>query len=357
MERVDYAHLAVPLDGDDPAGVDLEYDPDFLNIEKALRPVAPGMIADSDQSEGDPVDWGALHETTQSLAEKTRDLRLAMRLARLALMDGAKAGLPVFAASLELSANLLDGLWGHVYPRLDEDDNMDATMRLNAFGDLEDPRLLNALLDVTVARAGRMSVTLRDVEIAKGRRDVREDEDEGEISGRVAAVFNVPREELSIAAEAAKQGVEALQRIRSTWADAMDDLAKARADEDLRFTALPPPQVEALEKRLADIIRGIGEWVGGLDEGIEAVEGGQAEIGNASGRIGSRVDAERQIVRIIEWFRKNEPSSPVPALLERARSMISKSFLEIIDELGEGGINEARRASQGSAASEDATDE
>jgi len=59
------------------------------------------------------------------------------------------------------------------------------------------------------------------------------------------------------------------------------------------------------------------------------------------------------ITRIMEWFQHNEPSSPVPIMLERARSMISKSFLEIVADLGEGGIAEARKTTGQSSESED----
>ena len=351
VEAVDYLHLSAPLDGDSPSGEDPEYDPVFLEMDAALRPASPGMV--DAEGEESTLDWPGLRRRTLELAERTRDLRLAVRLGRASLMDRLSddAGMPGFRAALELAAELTDNLWDHVHPHLDAEDDMDATMRLNAFGDLGDPKLVAELLNVPVARAGRAAVTLRDLEIVAGKREPGPDDDSSEIAGRVGGVFaDHADSSFHMALDDARAALEALERIRTSWVSHMETLAGERDEQDLRFDMLPAPQMEVLERRLSDMVRLIAERLpdeveeSDEEEGADGAPGGKA----APGVIATRADADRQIMTIIDWFRKNEPSSPVPALLERARSMISKSFLEIIDELGEGGITEARRALGGS---------
>lgn len=47
----------------------------------------------------------------------------------------------------------------------------------------------------------------------------------------------------------------------------------------------------------------------------------------------SREDVQRLIGLCIDWLRTHEPSSPVPMLLERARRLVAKDFLEILRDV------------------------
>jgi type VI secretion system protein ImpA len=52
-----------------------------------------------------------------------------------------------------------------------------------------------------------------------------------------------------------------------------------------------------------------------------------------SGEIGSRADVVRMLDKILAYYQRHEPSSPVPMLLERAKRLAPKSFFEIMEEL------------------------
>ena len=62
-----------------------------------------------------------------------------------------------------------------------------------------------------------------------------------------------------------------------------------------------------------------------------------------SGEIRSRDDAIRVLDRVSEYFRRNEPSSPVPLLLQRAKRLISKDFMEILRDMAPQGLSEAEK--------------
>jgi type VI secretion system protein ImpA len=49
----------------------------------------------------------------------------------------------------------------------------------------------------------------------------------------------------------------------------------------------------------------------------------------------------RLIDKICDYYRDNEPSSPVPLLLKRARRVVTMDFLELLRELVPSGLQEA----------------
>jgi len=58
--------------------------------------------------------------------------------------------------------------------------------------------------------------------------------------------------------------------------------------------------------------------------------------------INSRQDAIRAIDAAVLFFRRYEPSSPVPLLLERARRLVSKSFMEVLEDIAPEGVPQAK---------------
>jgi type VI secretion system protein ImpA len=70
---------------------------------------------------------------------------------------------------------------------------------------------------------------------------------------------------------------------------------------------------------------------------------GQAAPGVvAIGSIGTRQDAVRALDAVAEYFRRNEPSSPVPLLIDRAKRLVSKNFLEVLEDLAPDAVSVAR---------------
>jgi type VI secretion system protein ImpA len=53
----------------------------------------------------------------------------------------------------------------------------------------------------------------------------------------------------------------------------------------------------------------------------------------AAGGINDRQDVLRALDLICDYYARSEPSSPVPLLLQRARKLASKDFMEIIMDL------------------------
>jgi len=71
--------------------------------------------------------------------------------------------------------------------------------------------------------------------------------------------------------------------------------------------------------------------------------GGMVPAAVAVGEVASRQDAIRAIDAIATFFRKNEPSSPVPLLLDRAKRLVSKSFLEVLEDIAPESLAQVRQ--------------
>jgi type VI secretion system protein ImpA len=68
----------------------------------------------------------------------------------------------------------------------------------------------------------------------------------------------------------------------------------------------------------------------------------QVQPRTGSGEVSSREDVIRLLDKACEYFKRNEPSSPVPLLLQRAKRLVSKDFLGIVQDLAPGGVAEVR---------------
>ena len=59
-----------------------------------------------------------------------------------------------------------------------------------------------------------------------------------------------------------------------------------------------------------------------------------------SGPIQTREDVIRLLDQVNDWYSKYEPSSPVPILLNRAKRLVNKNFLEAVQDLSPSGVTE-----------------
>jgi type VI secretion system protein ImpA len=67
--------------------------------------------------------------------------------------------------------------------------------------------------------------------------------------------------------------------------------------------------------------------------------------GVVSDVIRNRQDATRALDAVADFFRTHEPSSPIPLLLERAKRLVAKNFLEVLEELAPEALASAKAAS------------
>jgi len=79
-----------------------------------------------------------------------------------------------------------------------------------------------------------------------------------------------------------------------------------------------------------------GQASGSASADAATVSHGHGQTGEAAfigGAVQSRQDVLRILDLICDYYRRSEPSSPIPLLLTRARRLVDKDFMEIVNDL------------------------
>lgn len=317
--------LLAPVSDELPGGEDLEDSPLLASVE-AYR-VFGSAVPHSPEPE-----WVEIRKTTLDGLAKSKDLLLLVHLGTAALRTD---GLPAFLETLTIAAHWLESHWEHVYPRVEED----AVQRINALNCFADRMaVLNALRRVPfVSSRQHGAVSLRDCRMAAGQA-VPEGEEAGPSQAQIDAAFaDTPGDELERVVASAVDGVAALQQmdavVRDHVGDGLDVAALAellgQIASALRAQLAKHPDATATVADTADDAE--SEGMDNQDEGAMAV-----------GAIRNREDAIRALDAVAEFFRRNEPSSPIPLFVERAKGLVSKSFLEVLADVAPDGLAQAK---------------
>ena len=72
----------------------------------------------------------------------------------------------------------------------------------------------------------------------------------------------------------------------------------------------------------------------------EVTEVGSNPVATVQKGINSRQDVISAIEKIEEYYYKNEPGSPIPLLLQRARNLVDKDFLSLMEDLSPDSIHQ-----------------
>ena len=127
MPIIDVEQLTAPLSDDAPSGDNLEYEPEFGELERAAQGTDEHVMGDEVVAAEEP-DWSDVKSQALALFEKTRDLRVAVVLTRALVNRSGPEGLDDGVA---LIRGLLEQQWDTVHPQLDAEDDNDPTFRVN----------------------------------------------------------------------------------------------------------------------------------------------------------------------------------------------------------------------------------
>jgi len=322
--------LLTSLGDEAPCGPDLEYDPDYQALERASAGTPERQYGDK-VFPAEPPDWPQVYELALGLAARTRDVRVAVWLAR----SGAWLhGLPGALRGLQLVRGLLEQQWDWVHPQLDASDNNDPTMRMNALAPLAAGDALLADLRAASIVARRGSLTLREIELGLGRAEPHAGESQpteaGVLQGLAALCAEQPDAAgtLSGCAEAAEAIVSAVDAQVGSAAPDLSALTKLLGSGTLALARMAPGGADG-EEATEGAADGGGAGGGGF-----AVGGG--------GAIRSRSDAMRELERVCEWLERNEPSHPAPLLIRRAQRLMNMTFIEIMQDMAPAGIDQVQ---------------
>jgi type VI secretion system protein ImpA len=318
---------------------------DLLQPIEAGRPCGESLedtqlmaSLDAYQLFGQPVSldpalpWTEIRQRALEALAVSKDLRALAHLGAASLRID---GLPGFFLTLDAASSWLEQYWDFVYPVMDED----ALMRRNAISAFADAfAVIDPLRRIPVVSSrqhGRFS--LRDMDIATGNLQPAEGEEPPDQLRIDAAFDSAPGEDLASLHEAVSRAMNAVRSIEAR----MRAEAGSEGSPGLDRLLAQLTRMEAVLK--AHMAQGLQS--GATTDEQERVEGSaEAARAAAVGAIRSRQDAVRALESVAEYFRRNEPSSPIPMLLTRAERLVSKSFLEVLADLAPEGVPQARAA-------------
>lgn len=319
---------------DAPSGEDLEYDPSFIDLEIASQPGEEKQAGDEVIAAAEP-DYKEVRAKALEVLERSHDLRAAIYLAEAELRLG---GLPGFAQTTTYIRRCLEDYWESCHPALDEDDDRDPTMRVNAVLSLADPdRILRGLRKAPLTQSRTFgAISLRDIAVAEGEITPPSDMESVPDSASVSAAFQ-------------DTGEETLREIAGAAATALADV-KAINDKFDTETPGEGPDLDPLLKMLKQADKRLSEALGdpvapepdgeSADDAEDApAAAAEPARGGGGGAVSTPNDVHNALDRIMGYYERYEPSSPVPILLRRAKRLVNADFLTIVRDIAPSGLD------------------
>jgi type VI secretion system protein ImpA len=341
MTDFDIQSLISEVSAESPCGEDLSYDQSYLALEDMVRtrPAGGGVLGE-EQAQEEP-NWRQVAEKSFELLQRSKDLRIGIyfTLANLKLL-----GITGLRDGLLLIRKMLEDYWDSVYPQLDPDDNNDPLERINILQSLspasvsdQDPmKFKHRLMEVPLCNSARMGkFSLRDIQVAKGEITVSAEDGANapEISVIDAAFQDTTTDELLATSETTQEAIEHIAAIISVFSERASD---GQTPDVSGFRAALGNIHKCVQEYLAK--RGHGEAAdeGAGDAGADPEKGGVS----LTGEIRSTKEVLLALEKVCRYFDRHEPSSPIPLLLRRAQRLVSKNFLEVIQDVCPDALNQ-----------------
>nr|WP_189659633.1 type VI secretion system protein TssA [Pseudomonas poae] len=329
---VDVPLLLTAVSANSPCGEDMEYDAQFLQLERDAKGQPERSMGDSILP-AEPPDWRSIQQQSLDLLQRSKDLRITHFLLQSTLALQGVAGL---ADVLTLIDALLRQYWAELHPRLDADDDNDPIVRINALSGLASDTTIRLLRESILTRSRTFGpVSLRAALNASGLLSFP-DETLGAQQLNAAFLDSDPdqlqatRDALS-AARAACEAIE--QQVN-------DQVGSAQGVD---LSALKQPLKQALHL-LNQAVPGTDssrEPEAVSDDNAPSVDFAAAPAApRPAGDIASRDDVLRSLDKILAYYTRHEPSSPLPVLLNRAKNLVHADFAAIVRNLIPDGMSQ-----------------
>ena len=337
MKKIDVDVFLQEVEPAAPCGPNLEYDFAFIELEQIVLG-KPEVQYGTTITPAVTPEWIQVRRLAMNLLERSRDLRLAVHLLRANL---ALHGIDGLADSLSLIERLLDERWDHVHPELDADDDMDAMLRVNSLAVLADSAtVLKDLKEVAfIVLPGLGPLSLRLLDIASGELLPPDGQEKLAISSIESALVDVDDVTLKTVCDAICQSYDSaihiekilMARVGSAQTISLDGLTRIlKRGRDfliLQLSRRKSVDTDMIPTGDATVLNGQAHQNASANMATLAI------TAVASGAVTNRLGVVQAIDKILKYYEQHEPSSPLPLLLGRVRSLVSKTFLETMEDL------------------------
>ncbi|PRA32072.1 type VI secretion system protein TssA [Pseudomonas poae] len=326
---MDVPLLLAAVSATSPCGEDMEYDADFLQLERAAKGQPERSMGDSILP-AEPPEWRSIQQQSLDLLQRSKDLRITHFLLQSSLALQGVAGL---AEVLSLINALLRDYWADLHPRLDADDDNDPTVRINALTGLTCDTNIRLLRESILTRSRTFGpVSLRAALNASGLLSFP-DEQLGAQQLNAAFLDSDPEQ-----LQATRDALSAARAACEAIEEQVNDQVGSAQGVDL--SALKQPLKQALQL-LNQAVPGSSVPEVVSEDSAPSVEYAAAPAApRPVGDIASRDDVLRSLDKILAYYTRHEPSSPLPVLLNRAKNLVHADFAAIVRNLIPDGMSQ-----------------
>jgi len=306
--------LLKPITDDQPCGKDFTGHLSFQKLETMAKgkPETQSFDPSKPPTPAEEPHWNEVRDAAVEFLGQSKHLAagviLTVSLLKIDGTEGLRDGLAVLRG-------LTEKYWGDVYPRLNPEDNNDPTERLNILGQLSSPR-----------KPYQFTAHLERVVLSKSQKL-------GQIALQQVRDKNL---DAQIQATFRDAGPDAAKTTLAQVNDAIGHVEGLANFLDSTLGAGKGVDFEPLNKLLAEMKRAVEPHAtsaapagNASGTGAASAEGGPM----VSATIQTRADVLKWLGLICDYYGRNEPSSPVPLILQRAQRLVDKDFMTIMTDL------------------------
>jgi len=339
---IDVDKLLQPVAGDNPCGADVRYDPEYAALMELAKGKPEQEIIEGSGPQatrklvpGEEPSWSEVRKGCEGILGRSKALRVGLFLAVAEVRLEGYSGL---AQGMTLLHGLLAKFWDRLYPELDPEDANPGLERINIIATLATPadsygdvvRFQNKILEAPVTESPQIGrFGLRDIEMAgkaptgEGAKDYR-----GVTPALVDAAFQeTPAEHLQAVLKSIATAQEKLAAIDALLTE------KCGAGKACDLAPCKKLFMQAAKVVAEQLARKNPAAAGAAGGAPAAGGGGAAAPAPIAGEVRSRQDVLLALDKVVQYYVKNEPSSPVPLLVNRAKRLVSMGFFEIIQDM------------------------
>jgi type VI secretion system ImpA family protein len=325
---MDVDELLAPVSEAGPVGPDLAYDADRGTIESAFDS-SVSIDTSGEASAAVEIDWRPIIALIEQQSGRTKDVWLAVYLTRAGARSGQLALVETGALFL---AGLLERYWDTVHPQLAEygfQGRKGPCESLASHAQFLGPLERTPLLEHP--RLGRFSA----VDFERFRAGAEAAEGYGLFRAALAETPDASLTEIVARLDAI---LTAIKRV--------DTVLTANAEGDTGANFQPTYDLIAQMKRA---VQSFGAAPAAAEEAAaaSAETGPGAGAGGGGHRIAGRVESREDVIKaldaVADYYHRREPTSPVPAALERVREWVNLDFLALLEDIAPNSLEEARR--------------
>ena len=308
-----FSKWELPVSKDTPAGVDIEYDSRFLELQSVAEGKPEQQYGETIIPAQEP-DWAVVEKLCNQLLAESKDLRVLVYYAQALT---AKYGLPGFQAGCEAIKINVDLFWDTLFPQLeDEDGEYDPFYRINALSSFSTFDGIAKELLASKLLVNGLTQTLVTVKEA------------------VAVLMGTAKPEL-VAVNQALADLKTIQDIFST---------KLKDEHPLNFEAVLKPLSlinDAADYGSAGNTPQSSENSDTEDPSSPRQEAAQSSMSNEQFyadawrrlNISNRSDVDLALEKICVYFENFEPSHPAPLFIRRVQRLMNMDFYDIMKDI------------------------